>query len=72
MVEAPSDKVTAAGLAGAVVTAIALALSFFWDVNLEPGLVAGIATALAFVISYFKKENHPASSSAPTSTQPSP
>jgi hypothetical protein len=54
---APSSKVTAAGLAGAVVTWIVWALENFWGYTLPAEVAAASVTLVSFILGYVITEN---------------
>jgi hypothetical protein len=59
MLDVPSTKVTAAGLAGAVVTIVAFLLDVFTDVEFTAGTAAAVATVLATLFGFVVKETNP-------------
>lgn len=59
---APSSKVTAAGLAGAVVTWVVWALDQFWGYTLPAEVAAASVTVVSFLLAYVVGENRPAPS----------
>jgi F0F1-type ATP synthase assembly protein I len=54
----PTNKVTAGGIAGAVVT-VALGALDASGVHLDPTLAAAVVTVLGFVAAYLKVEKNP-------------
>jgi hypothetical protein len=56
----PSSKVTASGLAGAVVTWVVWALENFWGYTLPAEVAAAAVTLATFVLGYVVTENRPA------------
>ena len=60
--DTPSTKVTAAALAGAVVTILTFLVDTFTDIDLTAGVAAAVATVLAGLFGFWVKETSPSPS----------
>ena len=60
---APSSKLTAAGIAGAIVVILqVLAVATGVDIDLPPALITAVATLIMLGVGYVKPENRPSES----------